>query len=445
MRKIFVFFSALILASFTDYLHAQIASDSVLTEADLQQCIDYALKHQPLLQQSAIDQQIAEEGIKGRLADWYPQINAGVNYDHYFQLPTAFTSDGNGNRRPIKTGVQNNSNILLSFSQNIFNRDVLLASRTAGDIRQQVRQRTVSDQIDVVTEVSKAFYDVLVTQQQVKVLDENIVRLKRSLQDAFNQYQGGIVDKTDYKRAQIALNNTVADRKRVGETIASKVAYLKQVMGYSNPAPLTVAYDSLQMERDINTDTLQRVNINNRIEYQLLQTQQRLLQTNLNYYRMSYLPTVSAVGSYNPTFLSDKFYNLYGNVYPSSFIGLRVSVPIFQGGKRIHNIRSAELDVQRVQWDIDALNDQVNTQYAQALAAYKGNLAEVNALRENLNLALDVYNTLQLQYNAGIKTYLDVIIAETDLRTTQLNYLNALNAVLSSKLDLQRALGTIKY
>ena len=445
MRKIFVFFIALLPVLLTNTLRAQNVSDTLLSQADLQQCIDFALKHQPLLQQSVIDEQIAEEGIKGRLADWYAQINGGFNLNHYFQLPVAFIPDGNGNRVPTKSGIQNNSNVQFSVSQNIFNRDVLLASRTAGDIRQQTRQRTISDKIDVVTEVSKAFYDVLVTQQQVNVLDENIVRLKRSLQDAYNQYQGGIVDKIDYKRAQIALNNTAADRKRVAETIGAKVAYLKQVMGYSNPAPLRVVYDSLQMERDINTDTLQPVQVNNRIEYQQLQTQQHLLEANLKYYKWSYLPNISAVGSYNPSFYSSKLNNLYGTVYPSSFVGLQLSVPIFQGGKRTHNIRSAELELQRVQWDISALSDQVNSQYAQALANYKGNLAEVNALRENLALAMDVYNTLQLQYNAGVKTYLDVIIAETDLRTTQLNYLNALNAALSSKLDLQRALGTIKY
>jgi outer membrane protein TolC len=108
-------------------------------------------------------------------------------------------------------------------------------------------------------------------------------------------------------------------------------------------------------------------------------------------------------------------------------------------------MRNAELQIQRLQLDISSLSDEVNTQFTQALAGYKGNLAEWRALRENLSLAEDVYNTLQLQYSAGIKTYLDVIIAETDLRSAQLNYLNSLNAVLSSKLDLQRALGTVQY
>ncbi|HSC37811.1 MAG TPA: TolC family protein, partial [Chitinophagaceae bacterium] len=66
-------------------------------------------------------------------------------------------------------------------------------------------------------------------------------------------------------------------------------------------------------------------------------------------------------------------------------------------------------------------------------------------LKDNLALAQDVYNTIQLQYKAGIKTYLDVIIAESDLRASQVNYTNALYDVLSSKLDVQKALGDIRY
>jgi outer membrane protein TolC len=52
---------------------------------------------------------------------------------------------------------------------------------------------------------------------------------------------------------------------------------------------------------------------------------------------------------------------------------------------------------------------------------------------------------LSLQYRSGVKAYLDVITAETDLRNAQSNYTNALYQVLSSKLDVEKALGTIKY
>ena len=64
-------------------------------------------------------------------------------------------------------------------------------------------------------------------------------------------------------------------------------------------------------------------------------------------------------------------------------------------------------------------------------------------LKENVSLAKDVYHVVSLQYREGIKIYLDVIVAQSDLRTAELNYYNALFQVLSSKIDLQKALGTL--
>ena len=99
----------------------------------------------------------------------------------------------------------------------------------------------------------------------------------------------------------------------------------------------------------------------------------------------------------------------------------------------------------RVDWDIVLLKSRVNSQFDQSIAIYKGNLSNYQALKENVILADDVYKTLDLQYKSGIRTYLDVIIAESDLRTAQLNFYNALFQLLQSKLDVQKALGTIQY
>ena len=79
------------------------------------------------------------------------------------------------------------------------------------------------------------------------------------------------------------------------------------------------------------------------------------------------------------------------------------------------------------------------------MSNYKGNLANYIALKENLALATEVYDVIQLQYRSGIKTYLEVINSETDLRTAQINYYNALYNLLASKIDVQKALGQINY
>jgi outer membrane protein TolC len=124
-------------------------------------------------------------------------------------------------------------------------------------------------------------------------------------------------------------------------------------------------------------------------------------------------------------------------------VGLQLSLPIFQGSKRLHNIKQAELQLKRSDWDVEALKNQINTEYTQAMSAYKSNLNEYLVLKENMELAKEVYDLIELQYREGIKAYLEVITAQTDLRSAQLNYYNAMYTVLSSKIDLERALGTI--
>lgn len=443
-RTIFIVFF-LILTGLNQYSFSQSATDSTLENADLNTCIRYALQHQPYLQQSLIDEQITERQIKTRLADWYPQVNFDYSFQHNFQLPTSvFGADSTGEKKPIKAGVRNTSTLGFSLNQAIFNKDVLLASQTAQDVRRQAQQATVSNRINVVAEVSKAFYDVLLTQQQITLLDEDIIRLQNSLKVSYQQYLGGLVDKTDYQRATISLNNALAQRKANAEALNAKFANLKNQMGYPVENYLGIQYDSLQTERDAMMDTLQQVNYENRIEYQQLQTQIRLQQFNLKYNRWSFLPTLSAFANYNLVYLNDKLGQLYNAAYPNSYAGIRLSFPIFQGTRRIQQIKQAQLELDRTNFDLIALKNQVNTQFVQAMAVYKGNLAEYNFLKDNLVLARDVYNTIQLQYKAGVKTFLDVIIAETDLRTAQVNYTNALYNILSSKIDVQQALGTIQ-
>ena len=209
--------------------------------------------------------------------------------------------------------------------------------------------------------------------------------------------------------------------------------------------PLTLQYDSLQMEQDAVLDTLQQLRYEDRIEYRLLQTQQNLAQSNLKYNKWSFLPTVSAYGNYNIAYLNQELMKLYTGAFPNSYVGLTLGVPIFQGLKRNYQVRTAQLQLKRIDYDFVSLKDNINTQYTQALANYKANFYNYSTLKENVATATEVYNTIQLQYKAGVKTYLDVILAENDLRTAQVNYTNALYDVLISKLDVQQALGAITY
>ncbi|NCT94629.1 MAG: TolC family protein [Chitinophagaceae bacterium] len=419
---------------------AQTSDSAVLSHASLPNVIAYALKNQPVIKQSLIDEQLVETSLRNKLSAWYPQLNLNYNLQHNFQVPTNIIG---GN--PVRLGVNNTSNAQFTVSQSIFNRDALLANRSKEDVRTQARQNTGVNKIELVSNVSKAFYDVLATQQQIRVTDENISRLENSLKIASSQYNAGIVDKTDYKRATIQLNNTRATRSANTALLDAKLVYLKALIGYPDSLTLQLEYDTLQLEKEATLDTLMRPDITQRIEFRLLNTQRRLLAANLQYEKWSYLPSVSLNGAYNMNYQNNQFGKLYSNNFPNSFAAISLSFPIFQGGKRKANIEQAEWQLKRNDEDINKLRNNISSQYAQAMAAYKSNRANFLALRENLALAKEVYGIIEMQYKAGVKTYLEVLTAETDLRTSQINYYNALYQVLASKVDVQKALGEITY
>lgn len=425
---------------FAQSLPSSTLGNGTLEKATLDEVVKYAIRNQPAIQQSVIDERITENNIKSRLADWYPQINFNYNLQHNFIVQTSIIG---GN--PVKLGVSNISAGQFTVSQALFNRDVLLARRTQKDVRLQSSQLTVSNKTDLAVDVSKAFYDVLTTVQQIDVSNEDIARLERSLKDAQNQYKAGVTDKIDYKRALISLNNTKAAKKSNEEVLKGKVEYLKSLMGYPKEQSLEIQYDSLQMEREIFLDTLQNAEYTSRIEYQLLSTQKRLLEYNYQYTKWSYLPTVAANGAYNLNFQNNQFFDLYTKNFPNSFLAITLSLPIYQGGKRKININTAEWQLKRVDLDIKRLQLNVNAEYVRALGNYKGSLTNLLTQKENIELAREVYDVIQLQYRSGIKTYLEVITSETDLRLARINYYNALYQVLANKIDVQKALGQLNF
>lgn len=421
-------------------LSAQVSNDSLIQNGTLENIIAYALRHQPMVQKALLDEQITRSQVNSRLADWYPQVDFNYNLQHNFQLPST-VFEGN----VIQLGNQNTSTSNFAYNQNILNSDLLFAASTAKNTRKLASQTTENNRIAAVANVSKAFYDVLLTRQQIQVTAEDIVRLERSVKDAKNQYQSGIVDKTDYQRATISLNNANALKRSNEEALKAKLEYLKSLMGYPARGALEVIYDSLKMESEIAYDVAKTPDYNNRIEYQALQTQKKLQAANVQYAKNSFIPTVAGFADYNMNFLNNSISDLYKTNYPSSYAGLTLAFPLVHGGKRWMAIKQAKWQLRKTDWDLTDLENNINAQYAQAQAAYLSNLANYSALKENLSLAQQVYNVIQLQYRSGVKTYLEVITAESDLRTSQINYYNALYQVLSSKIDLQRALGQLKY
>ena len=410
----------------------------------LDQCVAYALKNQPAIHQSLISTDIARATNAINLSGWLPQVGVSGNLTHYISLPTTFIKNSStGTTTQQKSGVINTAIPVLSATQNLFNPSLIYAAHVAPLYIKETEQVTDSTKINIVATVSKTFYSLLLTLQQINVLKEDTARLNKNVQDTYHQYVGGIVDETDYDEARITLNNSLTQLKSATENVIPQYAALKQTMGLPPEQQFNVSFDTLQMMKDIAFDTTLQLQYNQRIEFQQLQTSKKIQGQLIDYYRKSWLPTVGAFFDYDYEYQNNSFGSLFSKAYPYSFVGLSVSMPIFTGFARTQSLHRAHLQGQLLDWSEVNLKSQIYTEYTTALANYKSNLFDLNAQRDNVGLARRTYDIVALQYQQGVVAYLNVITAESNLITSEIGYLNALFQLLSSKVDLQKSMGIV--
>lgn len=408
----------------------------------LDQCVTYALKHEPFINMALVNVAIVRATNAISTSGWLPQVNLTGTFTHYNTLPTGFFTDS-GKIVNSKTGVINTITPTLQVTQTIFNPALLYAVHAAPLYVKQAQQFTDSTKIEIIAAVSKSFYSLLNTLEQINVLKEDTARLNKNVSDTYHQFVSGVADKTNYDEAVITLNNSLFSLRQATEAIRPQYAQLKQVMGYPPLQHFNVIYDTLQMKNDIAFDTTQQLQFEKRIEYQVLQTSKLVQLQTVDYYRHAWLPTLGAFFNYENEYESNQFSNLLARAYPFNYEGLSLTLPIFTGFARTNNIRKARLQYDLLDWQEVELKSQIWNDYTTAMSNYRSNLYNLSVSQENTGLARETYDIVELQYLQGVVPYLNVITAETNLITAELTYQTSVFQVLSSKIDLEKAMGII--
>ena len=442
----FAFVLLLVNALFGNPLNTSAQAPNPNTTAEsltLKQCIDYAMQHQPGLKQSVIGVAITKTNNLINISGWMPQVGLTASFVHYNELPTSLIVEPNGTQLAEHIGVANTLIPTLSVTQAIFSPNLIYAATSSHIYVKQAQLAVDSAKIGVVASVSKAFYNLLLTLEEINVLKEDTVQLGQNLRDSYHRYIGGIADQTDYEQATITLNNTKAQLRQSIENVTPQYAMLKQLMGYPPDQQFNVSFDTAEMARDIVMDSTEQLQYEQRIEYKQLQTTKELQKKIINYNKLAFLPSLNAYYNYNYELENSNINKLFNEAYPNNLVGVGFNFPIFTGLSRIENIHKSKLQFQILNLAEEGLKSEIYTEYTTAMANYKANLYNLQELQENVALSKNVFGVVSLQYKQGIVPYLNVITAEANLISSEVNYLNTLFQVLSSKIDLKRALGTL--
>lgn len=440
-------FAALFL-SHRSWAQADASKSFTLKEAQ-----DYALKNNVNNLNATLDDLIAKNYNKEIRGIGFPQINGSFDVKDFVEIPTSlipadFLPGGiPGTYFPVKFGTKYNATAGISASQIIFSSDYFLALKASKALLELSYKSNDRTKIETQIAVAKAYYGVLVYRQRLKLMYANVDRVRKLKDDTKALFDNGIVESIDNDRVELTYNNLLVEKEKVERLVALTEYALKFQMGMEITTPITLS-DSLDLNAPINTE----INFNNkptygnRIEYQLLQNQEKLNRLELKRYRLNYLPSIAAYGSVSAAAQRNKFdiFDTDKGWYPTGIIGATLNLPIFDGFQKHYKSQQAKLKIQKTQNSLKSFESAMDLDVASASANFQNAQSSLGTQKKNMLLAENVYNVSKIKYTEGVGTNSDVVTAETALKEAQTNYYSALYDYLISKVDWDRANGNIK-
>lgn len=426
---------------------AQLAD--TIAHFSLKEAIDYAQQHQTSIQNAKIDEAIAANTVKQTLGIGLPQLSGNVNFQDFLKVPTSLLPGEffgkPGEQIPVQFGVKYQSSLGLELNQLLFDGSYLVGLQASKTYKELSSKSLKRSRIETAVAVTKAYYSVLVSNEQLSLLDVNLLRLKKTLNDTKALYTNGFVEKIDVDRLTVLNNNLETERENVVRLLDLNVNLLKFQMGMSIQSKLSLkdSISGLQVIQSIAVADTSAYR--NRIEYSLLETQKRLNELDLKRYKSLFLPSVSAFGNTSKSLQSNEFSNLFERSFPTTVIGFRISVPLISGGIKLYQVRNAKLEVLKTENNLINLRNGISLEVEQSQTVYRNGLKSLENQERNMELAEEVLRVSKIKYEQGVGSSIEVTTAETSLKEAQNNYINALYDLLINKVNMDKALGNINY
>lgn len=449
---------------------AQIANAQQRYELTVKDAVDLAYKNAIELKNAQIDYRIQEAKNREILGQAYPQLSGNVSASHYIKLPGILFPDAtssavyqilkdegvSGSGGPItnvpapvlrQVSFQQPWNLSVggTLTQLLFQPDVfvgLQARETALSLSsaqlEQARDR-------IKDSAYKRYYAILIVQKQLEFLDSSMVRLRKMYHDDSLMLANGFAERLDLDRVQVQINNLEFNRNNVLSALELSYAGLKFALGLSQ-ADTVVLRDDLNSV-NIRDNLLQSdFRYEDRPEIRTLGFARRLQELDVKRNRLGFIPTVSASANYSVNGQGQKFFTDKNTTWiNSSFIGLNVNVPIFDGFQRRYRTEQARLKLEQVDNNITLAKQGIDLEQTISRQTLLSSVANLDIQERNMELATRVYNVTDIKYKSGLATTsFEVIQAYLELQTAQANYFSALYNAVVARINYLHSIGKLQ-
>jgi outer membrane protein len=421
------------------------------TTFSLKQAQDYALKTNLNNINAEIDIKLAKARKNEIQGIGYPQISGNFDIKDFIEIPTSLIPGEifgapPGTFIPVQFGTKYQASAGVQISQIVFSSDYLVGLQASKAYLELSEKSLKRNQAESNAAVAKAYLNVLVNRERVKLLDANLERLEKLRKDTKALQSAGFVEAIDVDRIEVAFNNLQTEKEKITRLIGLTETLLKFQMGYEIAQPITLT-DSLPMySSDLSDITLNaKPNVSARPEYGLLESQVKLQELDLKRNRLSYLPTLAAYGSLSAMAMRNEF-DVFSGIrwFPTAVIGGTLNLPIFDGLQKNFKIEQAQLNLIKSRNGLKSFEQAASLEINSAGITYQNALSSLKTQQKNIDLAKNVYKVTKTKYEQGLGSNLEVVTAETALKEAETNYFSALYDALVARVEYQKATGTLK-
>jgi outer membrane protein len=422
--------------------------DMKKTMLSLDEALKIAVSNSARLKEAEENVYSAMEEKKSARAGFFPKGTAEYQYTHLNEAPTTSfdlppeLGGAPGDTIGFTVGSQEMYEWNVTLTQPLFTGFALISQYKLKDLGvEAARTKREMAVIDLVRDVKKSYFNLLLVKAAVKVAEEAVKNLKSHVRDAEQYYKQGMIPYNDLLKSKVALAHVVQQREKA----------------YAGEKVATSALNTL-LEFDINHNTdikdvlsIPPVNyqlsnllheaVENRPELKLIQNAVKSLDQGMRLVKSAYYPKIAVAGYYEQTgdnLLATE--NDYGAIYKSALI-VNATWDFFEGGKTRSDVAKFRYDKKSVMKRYETAENGIQLQVKNAFSNLTVADKNIVTSQESLVQAKENWRITDLQYKEQIATSTDVLDARTELTQAESNYYQALYGYMISLSDLERAMG----
>lgn len=407
----------------------------------LEQCIDTALLYNRSLLLSSQDILIMEEKRKEVNGNLLPRLNASADYRYYtdlpYQLMPASVFGGPPDTyKEVQFGVPQSFAASLQLNVPVVNASVIGALKTARIAEEMTSLQHIKTEEEVRLDVSQTYYNAQILLSQISFTDTNIINMERLRITTRLLYEQLLAKGSDVDRVQLQLDQLKSRRA----TLYAQYRQVTNVLEFMMGKPFS---DNLEVQPAASLFVEKKYLPGDITELKLMEKKLQLNRSELNGLRFSRLPSISGYAMYGTTGLGTTGENSFFNFYPVGFVGMQLTVPLFNGTVTRHRINQKKIELEKSSLQHEMAIEKNRMESENANRQYLAAKEFVSTTTAQTELADKIYHNTILQNKQGVASLTDVLAADTSLREAQQNYFAALISLFKAELELQRVTGNL--